>query len=292
MLFGNLFKKRPYISDSDETFSSIECITECLSDAERTDAIMRAIQETVRPGDIVLDAGTGSAILAMTAARAGAKKVIALEIDPYVAERARENIQRNGLGDVVELVETDAREFRLPNKGTFDVVIMELLTTGMVDEHQVATMNNLHTSGVVDEKTRFVPVRQDTYVALLHKNFEYAGFDVRMIRHLWKWLPNEGMEFLSEKKLLNTISFGVINPMHFKGRLSLEATSDGVFNSIHLSSMTTFSEHAVVGDTLALNAPVAFPLEEDVLVKKGDIVEIEIAYVFGGGYPNFTVRKI
>ena len=53
----------------DETFSSIDLITQCLTDKKRTLKFKRAIAETVKLGDVVLDAGTGSSILALFAAR-------------------------------------------------------------------------------------------------------------------------------------------------------------------------------------------------------------------------------
>ena len=87
----------------DETFSSIDLITQCLTDEKRTLKFKQAIEETVKPGDIVLDSGTGSSILALFAARAGAKKVIAIELDPYVAKLARQNVINNGYEDVIQV---------------------------------------------------------------------------------------------------------------------------------------------------------------------------------------------
>ncbi len=52
-------------------------------------------------GRRTLDVGTGTGILALAAARAGAANVIALDINPHAARTAADNAQTNGLGDRV-----------------------------------------------------------------------------------------------------------------------------------------------------------------------------------------------
>jgi ribosomal protein L11 methylase PrmA len=61
------------------------------------------LEEYVRPGDRVLDLGTGSGILAAAAAKMGAGEVLALDIDAAAAAVARETVSLNGLAGVVEV---------------------------------------------------------------------------------------------------------------------------------------------------------------------------------------------
>lgn len=55
----------------------------------------------------VLDVGTGSGILAIAAARLGAARVLAVDIDPVAVRVARENVKINSLSDRVEVMEGD-----------------------------------------------------------------------------------------------------------------------------------------------------------------------------------------
>lgn len=63
------------------------------------------LESELRPGEAVLDLGTGSGILAIAAARLGAGPVLGLEIDPVAVAVARENLARNGLADRVLVLE-------------------------------------------------------------------------------------------------------------------------------------------------------------------------------------------
>jgi ribosomal protein L11 methyltransferase len=69
-----------------------------------TRGVLRLMQRVVRPGGRLLDVGTGSAILAIAAARLGAGQVVAVESDPEAMPNAEENVLRNGVADRVALL--------------------------------------------------------------------------------------------------------------------------------------------------------------------------------------------
>lgn len=73
-----------------------------------TRGALRMLQRYIRPGDLVADLGAGSAVLAIAAAKLGARAVAAIELDPDAAATAEENIQRNGVADRVTFVTGDA----------------------------------------------------------------------------------------------------------------------------------------------------------------------------------------
>ncbi|MBR7040520.1 MAG: 50S ribosomal protein L11 methyltransferase [Clostridia bacterium] len=66
---------------------------------ETTRMCVALIEEYIKPGMTALDIGTGTGILAMTAALMGAKSVLASDIDPMAAKVAAENVKINRLED-------------------------------------------------------------------------------------------------------------------------------------------------------------------------------------------------
>lgn len=71
----------------------------------------------------VLDVGTGSGILAIWSAQAGAKKVYAVEATK-MAVHARELVKANNLHDVVEVIEGSIEDITLPEKGQYQITII------------------------------------------------------------------------------------------------------------------------------------------------------------------------
>ena len=93
-----------------------------------TRGCLRLLDDALRPGDRVLDVGSGSAILAIAAARLGAGEVIAVEYDPDANLNARENLAGNGVEDAVRIVEAMADEALLRELGRFDLVTANILS--------------------------------------------------------------------------------------------------------------------------------------------------------------------
>ena len=78
----------------------------------------------------VLDVGTGSGILAIAAARLGAGRVVALDVDPVAVEAAAENVRRNGVERVVTVragsLEAATERYRLIVANLHTVLLREM----------------------------------------------------------------------------------------------------------------------------------------------------------------------
>ena len=75
---------------------------------ETTRGVVRLLPSMIRAGDVVADLGAGSAVLAIAAAKLGAARVVAIELDPDAIANAEENVARNGVSHVVRVVQGDA----------------------------------------------------------------------------------------------------------------------------------------------------------------------------------------
>lgn len=74
---------------------------------ETTNMCMQLLEKHLQDGMRVMDVGTGSGILAIAAARLGAKDILAIDIDPSAVKVAIENVELNGVKDQVRVVVGD-----------------------------------------------------------------------------------------------------------------------------------------------------------------------------------------
>ena len=107
-----------------------------LHDDRRTGDYLLALAEAVRPGDVVLDIGTGSGVLAVAAARAGARRVYAVEATD-IAEVAERVFAANGVEDTVTLVAGWSRQIELPEPA--DLLVAEIIGNEPFEEEILET---------------------------------------------------------------------------------------------------------------------------------------------------------
>ena len=86
--------------------------------------VLEALEKTVHRDTTVFDVGTGSGILAMTAAKLGAKAIKAVDIDGVAVRTAKENIAKAGLADRIEVKQGDLLH---GTEGKADVIVANIL---------------------------------------------------------------------------------------------------------------------------------------------------------------------
>jgi len=160
-------------------------------DRARNDAYEQALLRAIRPGCRVLEIGTGTGLLAMMAARAGAT-VVTCEADPAIASVAREVIAVNGYADRVTVVgkHSSALDPERDMDGLADILVSEivsndLLSEGVLAAHEDAVGRLLAPDGVV------IPPRGTIRVALARdlrnrspRLGEASGFDLSAFNRL------------------------------------------------------------------------------------------------------------
>lgn len=113
-----------------------------VNDHPRNQSFRTAIDANVGPGMTILDIGSGTGLLAMMSARAGADHVYAVEESPHLAEIARRCIAANGYADRITLLEINSNQIEIgvhiPRK--CDALTHEIMSTTVLDEGIIPTV--------------------------------------------------------------------------------------------------------------------------------------------------------
>ena len=142
-----------------------------LYDERRVEMFMRAIRETVKDGDVVVDAGSGTGLLGLLAAKQGAAKVYCLELNSYFIPVIEENAKRNGLAEQIVAVAADATTYELPER--VDVIICEVISAGFFYEPQLQILANLRR--YLNPGGRIVPFAVENKIELIDAQEELYG---------------------------------------------------------------------------------------------------------------------
>ncbi|PKB80123.1 MAG: ribosomal protein L11 methyltransferase [SAR202 cluster bacterium Io17-Chloro-G9] len=86
---------------------------------------MEALERLIQPGMAVLDLGTGSGILTITALKLGADRAVAMDIDPQAIRAARQNFRRTRLQRRVSIAQGTLPNAVAPDQG-FDLVVANI----------------------------------------------------------------------------------------------------------------------------------------------------------------------
>lgn len=120
------------VPDVSSGYAAPKIHVQMLRDDARTLKYLAAIREYVRPGDVVLDIGTGTGVLAVAAAEAGARQVYAIEANSGTARFAEALIAGSPCRDKIKLIQAWSTEARLPER--CDLLVSEMIGNDPLDE--------------------------------------------------------------------------------------------------------------------------------------------------------------
>ena len=157
---------------------------------ETTQLSIKALSKYMKPGDRVLDVGTGSGILSILAVKRGASFAFGTDIDPLAVEAAEENARVNGvpqdravflLGNIIDDPEVqEAAGFE-----SYDVVVSNILADVIIPLQKEVVRHMkpgayLLVSGIIDSKREALleAFRKNEKLTLLYEDRlgEWMGF--------------------------------------------------------------------------------------------------------------------
>jgi type III protein arginine methyltransferase len=265
-----------------------------LHDGPRNKVYANAIV-ALAPGRIVLDIGTGSGLLAMIAAQAGAKHVYACEADLRLAATAAEIIAANGFSDRITLFPTHSTELDRDRDlgGGVDLVVSEIFSSNLLGERVLPSLDDAR-QRLCLPNARFLPENASIRVALVEDWLDVPlehrrpvniveGFDLSLLnRHLskrWRMAPRPNDAHLRSKPSdLFTFDFSQSHAPSDQSHVNLHSTGGritGVAQWIHFTTSTGNEyENAPAGNAGPHWTPLHYSRLEPIETAPGQVVTV------------------
>ena len=272
---------------------------EMLQDVDRVQPFKEAVQRSCKD-KIVLESGTGSGVWSITAARAGAKKVYAVEYDPSIAEFATKNFTKagfmgNGNGkDIAKLLQKDTTTVSLDKdleNNKAEVVIAENLSTWQVTEPQIQIMNHINSELAEPDAIRFPSIIHNS-VELAYTEYSFLDAAVTLRTHYFEFTGIRGTkEQLSDSVVFQTVDMSKAdNPTFVEDSIMIPVTKAGTINCVRLTSPLIVHDDILFEASDSLMPPVVVPLKEDLKVSVGDTVRVDISYETNSDWNSFEIE--
>lgn len=256
----------------------------CLLDRKRTFALLEAVERYARPGDVVVEAGLGTGILAAMAAGMGAE-VYGIEINDEtlaLAEKLCGALAGKGFfqPENLHLIGADASAWQ-PERPV-DLIISENIYAGMFYEMQIPIVNNL--LQYRSSRCRSLPEALESFVILAEvKGPEQKG-------HGQSFSPSdaEGRIYqwreLSEPVLYDQVDFRRRNDARCSADLKLRATGSGSVNSLLIYSPVKVAEGIVLRrqDMIFMGEDIFVVIDPPLAVDGGCLIRLRMDYERGG----------
>ena len=248
-----------------------------LSHRSRLSKFQRALQKVVQPESRVVDIGTGTGILALIAARAGAKSVTAVEVNGKSLNYARKAAQINGLSQRVSFVESHFEDY-VPEEQA-DIVICEMLSSMLLIEQQVpacahAARRILKPGGII------LPVSASVYAVPVECQSLWERFNLFDLEFpkVPQTLGKGDAKDLSDAALVTKFDFSIPDiPAEVNEMLEFVIVEEGRLHGL----VGFFKAHLYEDITLGMNdgwRELFLPLDEPIEVSKGTRVSVQLRF--------------
>ena len=262
-------------------------VFQCLIDKKRVNSFKAAISSTVKAGDVVVDYGAGSGILSFFAADAGAKRVYAIEKDPALYDLLKLSISSLNYSKIIIPIKDDALKVNLPEKA--DIIICEMIATGLFDELQIPVMNNA--LKIAQSNCKIILSRIQNFVELVDVDSNFYGKKIKTIQYEYGWAKKPKVKKISEKKIYSEIDFSRINSGDIDTIIALNTKRSGKINAIKITNKTFFSDKSTLTSSPAYCMPIYIPIEQR-SVRKGDKLSLHLKYKMCLGIANAHIQLL
>jgi predicted RNA methylase len=248
-----------------------------LSHRSRLEKFRGAIRRVVEPDSHVVDLGTGTGVLAMMAAKAGARKVTAIDINGESLEYARRAAALNGLDRSVEFRMCHFKDY-LPEEKA-DVVICEMLSSMMLIEQQIPAAAHAN-HRVLKSGGEMLPSSVTVFGVPVECE---AGWNRFALEDLRFPLVPQTVEKSQTRDLSNLKTIAHFNLLKVTETtrvdcsLSFEVLEEGTMHGL----LGMFEAVLVPGTNLQMEdgwRELLIPLEKPLRVSEGDRIVLRLAY--------------
>ncbi len=259
-------------------------ISMCLYDVQRTRLWKQAIEDVVREGDVVVDAGSGTGILAAFAALDGARRVYAIELHARFCRLITHLAEHNGVADRVTVLEGDAATVELPEPA--DVIVSELLCTGQFFEPQIQVMN--HLGRFLKPGGRMIPQRIEHFVQLLDAQEQIYGVRIDVDSRSQLMADDEPVSTAERYATIDLTQ--TPQPTAVDVVVPVRARKTRIADAVAITSRARLTERLVTERTRFLYNPEVIFLQRPVDLIKDRLYDVHLAYAYGSDTLDATVE--
>jgi protein arginine N-methyltransferase 1 len=267
-----------------------------IADTVRMRAYTGALRAAVKPGDVVIDIGTGTGIFALLACQQGARRVYAIEPNDNI-QVARKLARENGFQARIEFIQDLSTKISLPEKA--DVIISDL--------RGLLPLLQKHIPALADARKRLlkpggilIPKRDTLHICVVEAPELYKEFSDPWARNPYAlnlesaraivmntWAPGKvkAEQMLTKGECWGALDYSEVENPDVQGNLTQGFTREGVAHGLlvwfdaELFAGIGFSNAPESSERAEVYGSGFFPFVHPVDVSPGDRAQIALSAV-------------